>query len=95
MRLWVRLTPAGGADRLEGLGSDDAGRTFVRARVRAAPENGAANAALEVLLAKALLVPKSAVKVARGGKSRIKTIEVRGDTRELLTRMAALLDERA
>ncbi|MET0546508.1 MAG: DUF167 family protein [Caulobacterales bacterium] len=93
LRIQVRLTPSGGADRIDGLGQDDAGRTFIKARVRAAPEDGRANEALEALFAKALETPRSAVKVARGAKSRIKTIEVRGDTRELQARAAALLKD--
>lgn len=76
--LLVRLTPAGGADRIDGVGQDDAGRVFLKARVRAAPENGEANAALEALIAKALGVPKSAVSVARGGKARLKTLAIDG-----------------
>ncbi len=90
--LVVRLTPSGGADRIDGMATDDSGRTYLKARVRAAPEDGLANAALEALIAKALKLPKSAVKVARGGKSRLKTVEVSGDCKELLARLAALLD---
>lgn len=91
----MRLTPSGGADRIDGIATDDAGRTFLKARVRAAPEDGQANAALESLIAKALKTPKSAVKVTRGGKSRMKTVEVTGNTGDLLARAAALIDERA
>lgn len=50
----------------------------MKARVRAAPEKGEANAALEALLAKALGLPKSHVRVARGGKARLKTVEIEG-----------------
>lgn len=77
-RLQVRLTPAGGADRIDGVGQDDAGRIFLKARVRAAPEHGEANAALETLIAKALGVAKSQVAVARGGKARLKTLTIEG-----------------
>jgi uncharacterized protein YggU (UPF0235/DUF167 family) len=72
----VRLTPSGGADRIDGCATDDAGRTYLKARVRAAPEGGKANAALEALLAKALGVAKSKVKVARGVTARLKTVEI-------------------
>jgi hypothetical protein len=74
----VRLTPRGGADRIDGWGRDDAGRLFLKARVRAAPVEGEANAALEALLAKALGVPKSRVAVARGATQRLKQVEVEG-----------------
>lgn len=74
----MRLTPSGGADRIEGLATDDAGRTYLKVRVRAAPEDGKANAALEALLAKALGVAKSKVKVARGATARLKAVEIEG-----------------
>ncbi len=93
VRLIVRLTPSGGADKIDGLGVDSAGQAFIKARVRAAPEDGKANAALEALIAKALGAPKSAVRVVRGGKSRVKTIDVTGDPQDLLSRAQALLAE--
>ncbi|MBS0384648.1 MAG: DUF167 domain-containing protein [Proteobacteria bacterium] len=77
-RLAVRLTPSGGADRIDGCATDDAGRSYLKARVRAAPEDGKANAALEVLLAKALGVAKSKVRVVRGATTRLKAVEIEG-----------------
>jgi uncharacterized protein YggU (UPF0235/DUF167 family) len=47
--------------------------------VRAVPEKGKANAALEALLAEALDVPKSAVSVIAGGTSRLKSVRVAGN----------------
>jgi len=79
-RLTVRLTPRGGADRIDGWDEDAAGRRFLKARVRAAPEDGAANAALEALIAKALDRPKSAVRLVAGATARIKTLEIDGLT---------------
>ena len=40
MRLTVRVTPNASADRVEGRGEDDAGRIFLKVRVRAVPEDG-------------------------------------------------------
>ena len=77
MKLRVRLTPSGGADRIDGVASDDKG-PYLKARVRAAPEDGKANAALEALIAKALGMAKGKVSVARGGTSRMKTLEIDG-----------------
>jgi uncharacterized protein YggU (UPF0235/DUF167 family) len=51
--------------------------------VRAVPEKGAANAALEKLLAKALGLPASTVSVVAGGTSRLKTVRVPGDPASL------------
>lgn len=77
-RLTVRLTPSGGADRIDGLAHDDAGLPYLKARVRAAPEDGKANAALEALIAKAFGVAKGKVKVVRGTTARLKALEIDG-----------------
>jgi uncharacterized protein YggU (UPF0235/DUF167 family) len=58
------------------MGSD--GKPFLKARVRAAPENNEANRALEALIAKAFGVAKSRVSVARGHSARMKVIEIDG-----------------
>ena len=74
----VRLTPAGGADRIDGVSRDEKGQLYLKARVRAAPEHGEANKSLEALLAKALGVAKGKVRVTRGTTARMKTIEIDG-----------------
>ena len=78
MRLVVRLTPRADADRLDGWSRDEAGRPVLNVRVRAAPTEGEANAALEALLATALFRPKSAVRVVKGGSARLKQVEIDG-----------------
>jgi len=78
-RLRVRLTPKSSRDALEGPGADAAGVRHLKARVRAIPEKGAANAALVKLLAKALGVPKSAVSVDKGATDRVKLVAVCAD----------------
>jgi uncharacterized protein YggU (UPF0235/DUF167 family) len=76
--LHVRLTPKGGADRIDGWSLDAEGRPLLAARVRAGPVEGEANAALEQLIAKTLGVRRSAVSVIRGGQSRLKAVEAEG-----------------
>jgi uncharacterized protein YggU (UPF0235/DUF167 family) len=71
-RLALRVQPGSLADRIEGRGSYDAGRVFLK--VCARPENGAANAAV----AKALGAGKSAVRVVTGGKTRLKGLGIEG-----------------
>jgi len=88
--LYVRLTPKAALDRTEGIETTADGRSHLKARVRAVPENGAANAALERLMAKALGVPASAVSVVAGGTSRLKTLRVVGDPAELAKSVEAL-----
>jgi uncharacterized protein YggU (UPF0235/DUF167 family) len=77
--LFVRLTPKAAMDRLEGIETSADGKSHLKARVRAVPENGAANQALERLLAKALGVPASAVSIVAGGTARLKTVRIAGD----------------
>jgi len=88
--LFVRLTPKAALDRIDGVETTADGRSHLKARVRAVPENGAANAAAERLLAKTLGVPASAVSVVAGGRSRLKTVRVLGDAAQLAKSVDAL-----
>lgn len=74
--LRVRVQPGASKDAIEGRGEDAAGQVFLKVRVRAVPEKGKANAAVEQLLAKALGLPKSAVSVEKGETQRIKTVRI-------------------
>lgn len=76
-KLRVRLTPAGGADRIDSRALDESGH-YLKARVRAAPENNEANRALEALIAKAFGVAKGKVTVSRGHTARLKVLEIDG-----------------
>ena len=88
---WLRLTPKGGRDALEGFEALADGRLVLKARVRAAPEDGRANAALIALLATALHEPKSALTLVSGQTARMKKIHVAGDPASLKTALAKLL----
>ena len=77
-RLAIKLTPGTSVDRIEGWDADPEGRPVLKVRVRARPVDGEANAALIVLLVKALGVPRSTLSLMRGGQSRLKMIEVEG-----------------
>ena len=77
--LFVRLTPKGGRDELEGIETGADGKCYLKACVRAVPEDGKANAALEVLLAKQARLPRSAVTVIAGQTARLKQVEIKGD----------------
>jgi len=80
VRFSVRLTPRGGADRVDGV--DDAGE--LRARVAAAAVDGAANDALVRLLASELGAARSEVRIVTGATSRRKLVAVAGVTPETL-----------
>lgn len=90
----MRLTPAGGADRIDGRATDAEGNVFLKARVRAAPENNEANRALEALIAKAFGAPKSSVKVARGQTARLKTLEIEGASEAEIAAFVASFEEK-
>lgn len=90
VRLDVRLTPKGGRDRIDGLGSLSDGRAVVLARVSTAPEKGAANKALERLVAEWLDIAPSRVAISAGDTARLKTLAVEIDEAALLAALAAL-----
>ena len=81
--LRVRLTPKSSKDAVEGI-EDTAGGPAIKARVRAVPDDGAANAALEQLIAAWLDIPRRSVTLISGGKSRVKTLALSGATDRLI-----------
>ncbi|MFA5957298.1 DUF167 family protein [Hyphomicrobium sp.] len=73
-----RLTPKSTKEAVDGLVETPDGPAF-QARVRAIPEDGAANRALEELVARWLGLAKHSVSLAKGGKSRLKSLRISGD----------------
>jgi hypothetical protein len=86
----VRLTPRSSADAVEGIEATADGPA-IKARVRAVPSDGEANAAVERLLADWLDVPKRTVSVTSGQKSRVKLLTVAGNPDMLERRLATTL----
>lgn len=74
----VRLTPRGGRDAIDGVERLADGRTVLKVRVRAAPSEGEANAALLRLLAKTLGVARRDVELVGGATARVKRVRVVG-----------------
>jgi len=91
LSLSVRLTPRGGRDALEGIEKLSDGREVLKVRVRAAPTEGEANAALIALLARLFEVPRSHVQLVAGASARLKTVAVSGVSQELSARLQAKL----
>ena len=87
----VRLTPKGGRDALDGIAPLADGRSVLKARVRAAPHEGAANAALTRLIAATAGVPASQVTIVGGATARVKRIRIAGDPKTI----AATLEKAA
>jgi len=81
--LRVHLTPRSARDEVLSLEGD-----LLRARVTAPPVEGRANEALLRLLAEALGVPKSSLRIVRGQRSREKLVEIEGlDAAEVKRRL--------
>jgi len=89
----VRLTPKAAADRVDGVETASDGRPHLKARVRAVPEKGAANKALEKLVAAWLGGPASTVAGTAGATARLKTVRVSGNADALVAAIAARLGE--
>jgi hypothetical protein len=90
--LKVRLTPKSARDEIGGVEAFG-GETVLKARVRALPEDGRANDALERLVAHWLKAPPSSVSVVQGGKSRVKQILIEGEAETLARLIEARLGE--
>ena len=89
----VRLTPRGGRDAIEGIERRDNGQAVVKARVRAAPSDGEANAALCRLVADAAGVAVRDVTIAAGAKSRVKRVRIEGRAAAIIAALRALLTD--
>jgi hypothetical protein len=86
----VRLTPKGGRDAIDGWSAGADGSEYLKVRVASPPEDGKANAALIALLAEALDVAKSTLRIANGQSARLKTIEISGATALVAARLQAM-----
>ena len=85
--LHVRVQPRASRDAITGWRDDVLG-----VRVTAPPAEGAANAAVTALLARALAVARSAVTVLRGARGRDKLVRITGlTTAEARARLAKVV----
>jgi uncharacterized protein len=91
VRVSVRLTPRGRADRIDGTLLSNEGRSVLKASVTAPPAEGRANAALIELLAKEWRLPKRDVAIIGGQKSRDKIVRIAGDSAVLFERIGRFL----
>jgi uncharacterized protein YggU (UPF0235/DUF167 family) len=87
-QLTIRVTPRADADRLGPLAAG-----VLQARVTRPPADGEANEAVRALVARALGVPRSAVNLVAGRRSRTKRLVIDGLTpSELARRLAHIGD---
>ena len=90
LEIRVRVTPKGGRDAIDGVEALSDGRPVLKVRVRAAPEDGAANEGVRRLLAKTLKLPASAVSLEAGASARLKTFVISGEGNALAETLAAV-----
>jgi uncharacterized protein YggU (UPF0235/DUF167 family) len=88
--IWLRLSPKSGRDAIEGVETLSDGRRVLKARVRAAPENGRANAALIELVAGWLRAPRGAISIRSGETARIKQIFIAGAPADYINALQSL-----
>tara|TARA_R110002020_G_scaffold266483_41_gene481549 strand:+ start:5170 stop:5433 length:264 start_codon:yes stop_codon:yes gene_type:complete len=75
---------------VDGVRALSDGSEVLAVRVRAVPDKGKANKALETLLAGTFGLPKSAVELRSGHTARIKTVRMQGDPEALTAAFRAL-----
>ncbi len=91
----VRLTPRAGRDAIEGIERRADGRMVLKVRVRGAPFEGEANAALCRLLAEAVGVAPRCVTVVSGETARVKRMRIAGAAATLAAALSQLVNVKA
>jgi uncharacterized protein (TIGR00251 family) len=86
----VRVSVKSSKDAIDGMEPTAEGLAL-KVRVRAVPADGEANEAVERQLADWLNVSKSCVSVVSGHRSRLKSLQIIGDTTSLENRLAQRL----
>jgi hypothetical protein len=90
VRLKIRLTPRGRADRIDGVAAG-----ALKVSVTAPPAENRANDALLRLLAREWHLPQRDLAIVAGMKSRDKSVMIRGDPDLLLARLALRISDAA
>ena len=85
-RIDIRVQPRASRNAISGMRAG-----ILRIRVTAPPVDGQANAAAIALLAQALDLPKSAIRLVRGASSREKTLAVESMSQEEVNQRLNLL----
>jgi uncharacterized protein len=89
LRIEIQARPGRPKTRPTGVKPLAEGDVALAVDVAAPPEDGKANEALVAALARALAVPRSAVRIATGASARRKSLHVEGDAVQLAERLTA------
>ena len=87
--------PGARRDAIEGLRAQADGGTALRVAVRAAPEDGKANAAIAALLAHEWRVPRRSLRLVSGAADRRKSFLLSGEPKALLAQLESWLRQQA
>jgi uncharacterized protein (TIGR00251 family) len=93
VRLALRLSPRASRTGVDGIMQDAEGRPLLKPRLAAPPVDGAANAALIALLAKALSLRKADITIRSGETGRTKILHLAGEPQIILQKLDAWLAE--
>ena len=91
LTLYIRLTPKGGRDAVDGIETLSDGKSVLKARVRTVPEDGKANTALIKLIAEIFACPISTITIVSGATARIKTLHIKGKSQQLMPKLQTSL----
>ena len=89
--LQIRLTPNASTDQIIGIVQTGDNEFRLGVKVRAVPEKGKANKAVEIFLAKKLAMPKSAFSIVAGSTSRLKTLRIYSEGEMVAGKLALLM----
>jgi len=87
----LRVTPRGGRDAIDGIAELSDGRAVLKLRVRAVAQDGAANRAVEKIIAQSFNVPVSRVAIVAGASARLKQVRIEGDAAALMQTLRAMI----
>ena len=84
LRIRILARPGGRRDEIEGLQAEAGGGGALRVTVRAAAEDGKANAAIVKLLTGEWELPRASISLLTGAKDRRKSFHLAGEPQALL-----------
>jgi len=90
--LSVRVTPKASRESIEGPKTAEDGHAWLAVRLSAPPVEGAANAALVRLIAKALGVAKRDVALVSGAGARLKRLHIKGEPAALAKALHSIIE---
>ena len=95
INLFIRVTPSAKQNGIPGLWRGADGEVRLAVKVTAPPDKGKANVAVIKLLANAIGLPKSALLIAAGDTSRLKTVTIKGEKAAIVAALQKLSGDKS